>query len=71
MEAIKCSTKSYGWPKSHDSTATETVLIKQKAFCTLGREDEEEEKVNSSECNCKLEEAGEKGSVLIVEILVM
>lgn len=71
MEAIKNSTKSYWWPKRHDSTATETVLIKQKAFSTLGREDEEEEEVNSSECNCKLEEAGEKGNALIMAILVM
>lgn len=55
MEAVKYSTKSYWLPKRHDSTVTETVLIKLKVSCTLGREDEEDEDVNSRKYNCKLE----------------
>lgn len=52
MEAIKYSAASYWWPRMHDSTVAETVVIKLKAFCTLG----EEEEVNSHEYRCKLKQ---------------
>lgn len=52
MEVMKYLTKSYRWSKRHDSTLAESVLIKHKASCTPGREDE----VNGSGCNYKLKQ---------------